>query len=56
MTDIRIYNLVKTKVVLVSQDQLVSFENNLTDIPSPKRIKSKKNKVKFEVNKEKGCQ
>ena len=49
MTDVRIYNLVKTKVFLVSQDQL--FENNLTRIPSPKRIE-----IKFEVYKEKGCQ
>jgi hypothetical protein len=51
MTDGRIYNLVKTKVVLVSQDQLFSYEDNLTDIPSPKRIE-----IKFEVTKEKGCQ
>ena len=36
---------------LVSQDQLFSFESNLTDIPSPK-----KTEIKIEVANEKGCQ
>ena len=38
MTDGKIYNLIKTKDVLEPQEQLISFEKNLTDIPSPKRI------------------
>ena len=51
MTDVRIYNLVKTKVVLVSQDQLFSFENNLIRYSESKKIE-----IKFEVTKEKECQ